>query len=347
MHVLLRGPCPCAAVQTDATAAEALILTASDGSKVYRKTGAGTPYSTTPVVQARPQEASIPPQNGIMSAAIPRFLLPGLNIPCKQNPRLLTFAVTHRGFQCRNTATNSNSSKPRVLEKPTKFYPPSHPQRLAKRSLPRQYPGPPLSQAQQEEQKTKKYPHMMPAEGTVMFWFLNSRMLHMGICLVNPTLSINDKCSTCSLLTSLFSPCYSPSPSSSSSRISTAPRHSWTNYHQGKNSGRILSNSSGRTDRSTKCTRTTSAPRRPNGERRKSTTCKNGAATGRLTAWRMNKGWVGGLRRTMRILWVLLSRRETCRGMMLHPKHLAINGPMLILRGEDVRSKGGWVFGSD
>ncbi|KAI4221265.1 MAG: hypothetical protein L6R36_007027 [Xanthoria steineri] len=118
-----------------------------------------------------------------MSAAIPRFLLPGLPVPSKRNPRPLIFAVAHRGSQCRNAATNSNSSKPRVLEKPTKFYPPSHPQRLAKRALPRQYPGPPLSQAQQEEQKTKKYPHMMPAEGTVMFWFLNSRMLHMGICL--------------------------------------------------------------------------------------------------------------------------------------------------------------------
>ncbi|KAL8659895.1 MAG: hypothetical protein Q9226_000189 [Calogaya cf. arnoldii] len=118
-----------------------------------------------------------------MSAAIPRFLLPGLDLPFKRNPRLLSYAVTHRGFQCRNAATNSTPSKPRVLEKPAKFYPPSHPQRLAKRTLPQQYPGPPLSQAQKEEQKVKKYPHMMPPQGSFMFWFLNNRWLHMTICL--------------------------------------------------------------------------------------------------------------------------------------------------------------------
>ncbi|KAL8710324.1 MAG: hypothetical protein Q9220_005094 [cf. Caloplaca sp. 1 TL-2023] len=49
--------------------------------------------------------------------------------------------------------------------------------------MPRQYPGPPISDQQKEEQKTKKYPHMMPAEGTFMFWFLNNRMVHMGITL--------------------------------------------------------------------------------------------------------------------------------------------------------------------
>ncbi|KAL8730301.1 MAG: hypothetical protein Q9166_004184 [cf. Caloplaca sp. 2 TL-2023] len=49
--------------------------------------------------------------------------------------------------------------------------------------MPRQFPGPPLSQAQKEEQKFKKYPNMMPPEGTFMFWFLNSRLLHMSICL--------------------------------------------------------------------------------------------------------------------------------------------------------------------
>ncbi|KAL9636292.1 MAG: hypothetical protein Q9204_002314 [Flavoplaca sp. TL-2023a] len=118
-----------------------------------------------------------------MSVAIPRYLLPGLEVPCKWNPRLLSSALRHRGILCRNATTGTASSKPRVLEKPAKFYPPSHPQRLTKRTMPRQYPGPPLSQAQREEQKVKKYPHMMPAEGTFMFWFLNSRMLHMGICL--------------------------------------------------------------------------------------------------------------------------------------------------------------------
>ncbi|KAL8858059.1 MAG: hypothetical protein Q9178_005384 [Gyalolechia marmorata] len=117
------------------------------------------------------------------TAVIPRYLLPGLDLSSVHKSRLLSYAAPRRGFQYRNAATNSTSSKPRVLEKPAKFYPPSHPQRLAKRTVPRQYPGPPLSPAQKQEQKVKKYPHMMPAEGTFMFWFFNSRMLHMGICL--------------------------------------------------------------------------------------------------------------------------------------------------------------------
>ena len=118
------------------------------------------------------------------TAAIPRYLLPRLDLSSLRKTRLLSYAAPRCEFQYRNAASNSTSSKPRVLEKPTKFYPPSHPQRLAKRTVPRQYPGPPLSQAQKQEQKVKKYPHMMPGEGTFMFWFLNSRMLHMGICLV-------------------------------------------------------------------------------------------------------------------------------------------------------------------
>ncbi|KAL8945230.1 MAG: hypothetical protein Q9211_000240 [Gyalolechia sp. 1 TL-2023] len=83
----------------------------------------------------------------------------------------------------RNASTGPAPTKPRVLEKPAKFYPPSHPQRLVKRRMPRQYPGPPLSDVQKAQQRTKKYPNMMPAEGTFMFWFWNSRLVHMGISL--------------------------------------------------------------------------------------------------------------------------------------------------------------------
>ncbi|KAL8702165.1 MAG: hypothetical protein Q9224_000127 [Gallowayella concinna] len=98
-----------------------------------------------------------------------------------RNCRLIAYATPHKGLQCRNASTTPSSSKPRVLEKPAKFYPPSHPQRLSKRTLPRQYPGPRLSQAQIEEQKVKKYPHMMPSEGTFMFWFLTHRWLHVSV----------------------------------------------------------------------------------------------------------------------------------------------------------------------
>ncbi|KAF2214651.1 hypothetical protein CERZMDRAFT_95043 [Cercospora zeae-maydis SCOH1-5] len=67
--------------------------------------------------------------------------------------------------------------KPRVLEKPDKFRPPSHPSRL--RSKTRYTYGPDLTPAQ----KTKRYPHMMPPEGTFMHWFLTNRIIHLWISL--------------------------------------------------------------------------------------------------------------------------------------------------------------------
>ncbi|KAL8738644.1 MAG: hypothetical protein Q9181_000590 [Wetmoreana brouardii] len=119
------------------------------------------------------------------SASVPRFLLPrGCLVPTQVRQFWgATRNEQPKALQRRNASTTPDPSKPRVLEKPAKFYPPSHPQRLVKRTTPRQYPGPRLSEAQKEVQKTKKYPHMMPAEGTFMFWFLNSRMLHTCITL--------------------------------------------------------------------------------------------------------------------------------------------------------------------
>jgi hypothetical protein len=73
------------------------------------------------------------------------------------------------------------SSKPRVLEKPSRFNPPSHPQRIVKH---RQY-GPALSAQEQEAQKTRKYPHMMPPDGSFMHWFLTSRSIHIWITMVS------------------------------------------------------------------------------------------------------------------------------------------------------------------
>ena len=70
-----------------------------------------------------------------------------------------------------------------VLEKPDKFRPPSHPQRLNRRP-PRQYPGPPLSEPEREAQKTKRYPHMFPNEGTTLHWFLTNKWIHLWISLV-------------------------------------------------------------------------------------------------------------------------------------------------------------------
>lgn len=81
----------------------------------------------------------------------------------------------------RSATTAPPPPKPRVLEKPERFNPPSHGSRLKR---PRQYPGPPLSQKERQAQQTRKYPHMMPAEGTWMFWFLTNRAVHLYITLV-------------------------------------------------------------------------------------------------------------------------------------------------------------------
>ncbi len=86
---------------------------------------------------------------------------------------------------CRNAS--ASASKPRVLEKPTRFNPPSHGRRL-KQQIPRQY-GPQLTEEQKTEQQTRKYPNMMPAPGTFMHWFLTSRGIHTFITLVNDQLS--------------------------------------------------------------------------------------------------------------------------------------------------------------
>lgn len=67
-----------------------------------------------------------------------------------------------------------------VLEPPDKFRPPSHPQRLSKRP-PKQYPGPPLSENERKEQKTKQYPRMFPNEGSTMHWFLTNKWIHIWI----------------------------------------------------------------------------------------------------------------------------------------------------------------------
>jgi hypothetical protein len=83
------------------------------------------------------------------------------------------------------TPSKASNLRPLVLEKPDKFRPPSHPARI-KAKNPRSF-GPALSEEDKVRQKTKKYPNMFPPEGTVMFKFLTSRMLHVYICMVCAT----------------------------------------------------------------------------------------------------------------------------------------------------------------
>ena len=123
-----------------------------------------------------------------MSAAVPRCLLPReYLLPYLQSVRpVRPRQVARKTLSVRQIASAS-SSKPRVLEKPTKFNPPSHGKRL-KQQTPRQY-GPQLTGEQKVEQQTKKYPNMMPAPGTFMHWFLNSRGIHTFISLVRSYLN--------------------------------------------------------------------------------------------------------------------------------------------------------------
>lgn len=85
---------------------------------------------------------------------------------------------------CRFASTTNpttNSKGQIVLEKPDRFRPPSHPARRVTRT-PRHY-GPALTDAEIEAQKTKRYPHTFPADGTVMHKFLTNRSVHVYITL--------------------------------------------------------------------------------------------------------------------------------------------------------------------
>ena len=94
-------------------------------------------------------------------------------------PRIPYLRIPQR---CRHASNTAPTSQPIRLEKPTKFVPPSHGQRL-KQHMPRHY-GPDLSQTQKVEQETKRYPNMFPKPGTFMFWFLTSSRFHSSFALV-------------------------------------------------------------------------------------------------------------------------------------------------------------------
>lgn len=79
-------------------------------------------------------------------------------------------------------ASSAPPPKPRLLEKPDRFNPPSHPSRL--RSKHRSY-GAPLPEHERRAQKTRSYPHMMPAEGTFTHWFLTNKSIHLWISIVS------------------------------------------------------------------------------------------------------------------------------------------------------------------
>lgn len=81
----------------------------------------------------------------------------------------------------RRQASTTGKSKPIVLEKPTKFNPPSHGSRLP-RHKPKHYGGG-LSEGEKFAQGQRDYPGLMPPVGSKAHRFINSRVLHMSITL--------------------------------------------------------------------------------------------------------------------------------------------------------------------
>ncbi|WPG99200.1 Hypothetical protein R9X50_00201100 [Acrodontium crateriforme] len=109
-------------------------------------------------------------------AAVLRLFAPraSLALHARQlQPRILLPGLRH--------ASSESPPKPRVLAKPERFNPPSHPARI--RSKPKYRFGGELSKDEKEAQKKRRYPNMMPEEGTFLYWFLTQRNLHLYISL--------------------------------------------------------------------------------------------------------------------------------------------------------------------
>ena len=87
---------------------------------------------------------------------------------------------------------SNTPSKPKVLEKPSKFNPPSHPSRLVKQPTYRHY-GPDLTEERKLELDMTEFPHMLPPAGTWKHWFLTSRLFHTWFALVSPNLICCDR----------------------------------------------------------------------------------------------------------------------------------------------------------
>ncbi|KAE8452793.1 hypothetical protein EG329_013065 [Mollisiaceae sp. DMI_Dod_QoI] len=112
------------------------------------------------------------------TTSIPRFLLPQGGAIW----RTRFIQPSNASLFIRNASKSSKkSSKPLVLQKPTKFNPPSHGSR--RRTDAPRYPGPQLSAEEEAAQDAKKYPNMMPPQGSFMHWFLNNRSIHLYITL--------------------------------------------------------------------------------------------------------------------------------------------------------------------
>lgn len=118
----------------------------------------------------------------------PNMSLPRLARSCAIKPSLSPRAhprtARSRCLFHRNASTkvpDTSNLRPLVLEQPDKFRPPSHGARKPRK--PRNF-GPALTKEEIKEQSTKRYPHSMPPEGTVMHKFLTSKGTHVWITMV-------------------------------------------------------------------------------------------------------------------------------------------------------------------
>lgn len=78
-----------------------------------------------------------------------------------------------------------------VLEKPSKFNPPSHGRRLPKNNNPPRHYGGDVSEVEAAAQRVRDYPGMMAPAGTWSHWFLNSRAIHLCLTLVRRTRAVD------------------------------------------------------------------------------------------------------------------------------------------------------------
>jgi hypothetical protein len=113
------------------------------------------------------------------TTSIPRFLLP-------QTSRLWArYRVSPNSHSVLiRYASSSSTSKPLVLEKPTRFNPPSHGARLPKNKATPNHYGGDLSFEEKQAQKVKDYPGLPAPEGSWAHWFWNSRAFHLVVSMV-------------------------------------------------------------------------------------------------------------------------------------------------------------------
>ncbi|KAK5070394.1 hypothetical protein LTR64_000065 [Lithohypha guttulata] len=131
---------------------------------------------------------------------IQAFLRPHTTATIRHRPS--SFSIHQHHQRIRHASSTSDPSKPIVLEKPDKFRPPSHAARRNARSTTGMYgTGAAYNQGmtvkEREQSQRKQYPHMFPAEGTRMHWFLTNKNIHLLISMgVLITLAITTMIST-------------------------------------------------------------------------------------------------------------------------------------------------------